>query len=196
MVGSCLVQADHPEVVASRGLAWRKWQGRPLAVDRLAPIEIEPDATEVEARLWAPSGASIYATRRLINEIGLMDEHYFLYFEDLEWGDRARRRGGIGYAHRSVVRHKQGTTTGSASSRAGRSPLSVYLGARNTVLFVRACYPLWLPWTLLMQALYLATYGAAGAFANMVYGLRGLLAGLRGETGRPDALVARHRPKA
>jgi len=92
MVGSCIVRAERPDIVATRGLVWRKWHGRPLAVDRLAPVAVEPDAAEVEARLWAPSGASVYSTRRLIDEIGLMDERYFLYFEDLEWGDRARRR--------------------------------------------------------------------------------------------------------
>jgi len=186
MVGSCIVGADALDRVSTRGLTWSFLRGRAEAIDRGADLSLEPDTAEIEARLIAPSGASVYVTRKLIDAIGLMDERYFLYVEDLEWGERAKRLGALGYAHRSRVPHKSGTTIGGASRRASRSRLSVYLAARNAVLFIKIKHPLWLPWTIVMQAIHSATFGAVGASANMVESFRGIWAGLKGETGRPD----------
>src|SRR5262245_15412236 len=181
MVGSCATPMAHSDRVHSRGLAWRKVVARTLAVDYNAPINPPPDADDIEARLDAPSGASLYVTRDLIEQIGLMDERYFLYFEDLEWGRRAKRACGIGYAHRSIVPHKGGTTIGT-----GRSPMSAYLESRNRIHFVRNNYPTWLPWTILMQIVHAAAYGARGKPKNMMVAFQGLLAGIMGEVGRPD----------
>lgn len=186
MVGSCIISADRMDAVSTRGLYWNRIAARAEAIGRGADLTVEPDRAHMEARLTAPSGASVYVTRKLIEAIGLMDEDYFLYAEDLEWGERARRLGELGYAHRSRVLHRGGTTIGGAGKRAARSPLSVYLAMRNNVLFVRKNHPLWLPWTVMLQPAYLAIYGAVGAFANMAAGFDGLAAGLRGEIGRPE----------
>ncbi len=122
-----------------------------------------------------------------------MDERYFLYFEDLDWGYRAMREGTVGYAHASIVPHKGGTTIGTAGTRAALSPLAVYLEVRNCILFVREHHPGWLAWTALMQVVHASTFGLVGAFRNMVAGYRGLLAGLLGEVGRPDRILKSHK---
>ena len=112
-----------------------------------------------------------------------MDERYFLYFEDLEWGCRAKRVGGIGYAHRAVVPHKGGTSIGKGSS------ISSYLEIRNRIHFVRDKYPAWLLWTILMQIVHVAAHGTAGKPKNMIVAFQGLVAGIRGEVGRPDWIL-------
>ncbi|MEH2507272.1 N-acetylglucosaminyl-diphospho-decaprenol L-rhamnosyltransferase [Bradyrhizobium sp. AZCC 1578] len=193
MVGSCTTLTTNPDCVHSRGLAWRKLAAKTLAIDYHAPITPAPNPDDVEARLIAPSGASCYVTRNLIEQIGLMDERYFLYFEDLEWGCRAKHLGEIGYAHSSVVPHKGGTTIGTSGSRAKLSVLAVYLEFRNRILFVRDRYPAWLPWTVLMQIVHACSFGAVGAFKNMMAGFRGLLAGISGEVGRPDRILKAHK---
>ncbi len=193
MVGSRLIPTVHADRVHSRGLAWRRLAACTLAVDYHAPAGVEPDPDAVEARLSAPSGASCYVTRRLIEWIGLMDDRYFLYFEDLEWGLRARRLGPIGYAHASVVPHKGGTTIGAGGTRSAMSRMAVYLEIRNRILFVRKHCPAWLPWTVLMQCVHVVTFGAVGAFGNMRAAGRGLIAGIAGETGRPDHILQSHR---
>lgn len=185
MIGSRLIPIAEPDRIHSRGLAWRKFLARTLAVDYRATSE-EPDIEDVERRLDAPSGASLYVTRDLMERIGLMDERYFLFFEDLEWGCRAKAVGSIGYAHRSVVPHTGGSTVRSAGPRAERSPLAVYLEFRNRILFVRARHPAWLPWTTLMQAVHASMFGFSGSIANVRAAIQGLLAGLRGEVGRPN----------
>ena len=187
MVGSCIVRTDQPDLVSTRGLAWNWLACRAEAIGRGADLSIEPDPEEIEAKLVSPSGASLYITRALITSIGLMDERYFLYFEDLEWGERARRLGMVGYAHRSRVPHKCGTTIGGTARRAARSKLSVYLAARNLILYERNKHVLRVPWAILTQTFFLAIYGAVGAFGNMAAGFGGLVAGVRGEVGRPEA---------
>jgi GT2 family glycosyltransferase len=196
MVGSRMVDPARPNEVAIRGLRWNKIAARTTAVDRRASAAIEPDRALLEAQLDAPSGASLYVTRELIDRIGLMDERYFLYFEDLEWGCRAKALGALGYAHQSVVPHEGGTTIGSATTRAGSSRLSVYLEFRNRILFVRQRHRAWLPWTVLMQTVHAAAFMSAGSFRNMRAAARGLAAGLSGETGRPDRILNSHRAGA
>jgi hypothetical protein len=192
MVGSRVILAASPEGIQNRGLSWRRVTARTVGVDCHATATIEPAPSDIELRLDAPNGASIYITRNLIERVGLMDERYFLYFEDLDWGLRAKSLGELGYADRSVVPHKQGTTTGAAGTRKGRSRLAVYLEFRNRLLFVRHRHVAWLPWTVLMQAVHIATYLAAGSLTNTLAAARGSLAGLMGEIGRPDHILEAH----
>jgi N-acetylglucosaminyl-diphospho-decaprenol L-rhamnosyltransferase len=109
MVGSRTIQTTVPDRVHSRGLAWRKLVAKTRAVDYQARIMPAPDKDDLEARLDAPRGASLYVTRALLERIGLMDERFFLYFEDLEWGIRARSHGGpqlrASFDHHAQMRH-------------------------------------------------------------------------------------------
>ena len=120
-----------------------------------------------------------------------LDERYFLFFEDFDWGARAREGGyRVGYAHKSIVIHAGGNSVGSPSHGAIGSPLAVYLGFRNRLLFVQAHYPQWWIWTALVSWLHAIRLIRRGRFKPAVLGV---LAGLRGETGRPDWLVAQHK---
>jgi hypothetical protein len=192
MVGSRLSTRSAPDIVHCRGLAWRRWRAATSSVDFRSPAAVCPRPEDVDPRLDAPSGASIYVTRDCIEQIGLMDERYFLYFEDLDWGLRAKACGGIGYAHRSLVLHEGGTTIGSSTSRRSQSPLAVYLEFRNRILFVRRNFVTWLPWTIVAEVAEIGEYARIRAFANMLAALRGLGDGLLGKKGRPDTVLQAH----
>ena len=183
MVGSRLVQRHKFDVVQGRGLIWRRWRASTLLVDWLSPAA--PLVPHLEVQLDSPSGASLYVTRDLVTRIGLMDERYFLYFEDLDWGFRAKRHGPVGYADRSVVVHEGGTTIGSAISRGQGSELATFLDFRNRILFVQRYFPGWLAWTVLVGLLEIVDYWRLCAFRSSFAALRGMLAGLLGRTGRP-----------
>lgn len=174
MVGSHIAISDDPRGVA--GLRWRWGMAATLAVPAL------PGAA---AALHAPSGASTYITRALLERIGLPDGGYFLYFEDLEWGYRAFLLGQVGYAHDSVVRHACGTTTGRSGDRAAASRASVRLEFRNRCRFVARHRPSLLAWTALMGAAHALRYLAWGAPGLAGTALLGLLEGLRGRSGPP-----------
>jgi N-acetylglucosaminyl-diphospho-decaprenol L-rhamnosyltransferase len=188
MVGSRMVRPGEPETTASYGLQWRRGLASTKALGRNTPSAVEPNPVKLEARLMAPSGVSMYVTRRCLEYIGLMPEQYFLYFEDLDWGRQAIEGCGVGYAHRSIVVHIGGTTIGSASGRSKASEFSVFLDFRNRIHFVRRNYHSWMAWTVLVLVIRSLEYGMVGAFANMSAAFLGIKAGIAGETGRPDRL--------
>ncbi len=86
MVGSRLISPSAPDRVQSRGLKWSFYGGRTIGVDKNASALQRPDREDVERRIDSPSGASFYISSTCLERIGLMDESYFLYFEDFDWG--------------------------------------------------------------------------------------------------------------
>ncbi len=192
MVASRLVHLPRSGNIQLRGLAWSRLRAVTVGIDPDCPASIMPSARDVEARMGSPSGASMYASRKLIERIGPMNDDYFLYYEDLDWGYCAKALDAIGYADRAVVAHAGGSTIKSQAHRAERSPMAVYLQFRNRILFVRRHFPNWMAWTLLMQGAHLGSFAAVGAWRNLAVAARGLRAGLRGETGAPPVSLARH----
>ncbi len=191
MIGSRLMMPGRSDVAWSRGLKWNKWSVKLTALDILAPISPAPDPGDVETRMDSPTGCSMYVTRECIERVGLMDETFFLYWEETDWGVRAKPTCGVGYAHNSVVSHVGGTTTGAVSKRAERSALAVYLPYRNQLHFVRRHHPGWFAWTVFVSFLRTGQFLAVGSKSNFIAAVQGLAAGLRGETGRPDHLIER-----
>lgn len=186
MVGASLVFDTSPDRIISYGLHWSRMTGRVIAVGRDAPVGSPPSAEDL-ARLDAISGACVLLTRTCLRDVGLMAEDYFLYMEDLDWG---LRRGShrIGIANRALVRHIGGTTIGSAVAVEKRSYLSIYLSARNSVLYARR-FAGW-RWVCHFGVglLYAARYLIKGSATAGKVALAGLLDGARGKTGRPDVV--------
>ena len=186
MVGSRLMIPGRSDIASSRGLKWNNLSSRLTGLDMFAPVAPGPDAEDIERRMDSPTGPSMYVTRDCIERIGLMDDSFFLYWEEVDWGVRAKAACGVGYAHNSVVPHISGSTTGTSRKRAKRSALTVYLGNRNKLHFVRQHHPGWFAWTVFVSFLRTGEYLLAGSTRNFAAANKGLLAGLRGERGRPE----------
>lgn len=77
-------------------------------------------------------GCAMLVRRKVIDQIGLMPEEYFLYYEEHDWST-AIKRGGykIYYQPRSVVYHKESVTTQKDST------LKTYYLSRNRILYMR-----------------------------------------------------------
>jgi GT2 family glycosyltransferase len=185
MVGSTILDSGRSDYARMRGgLHWQRLLGRCVAIGRGERTESLPDIGAIEAAMDSASGCSMYVTRGCIEKIGPMDERYFLFFEDLDWGIRAKPFG-LGYASDSHVEHQRGTTTGSAKTLSAIPKLSVYLHHRNSIHFVRAHFAWTLPIRIAASVLYSIRFLLAGAPHNFNASFQGLLAGLRGEIGRP-----------
>ena len=77
-------------------------------------------------------GACMLVKKSVIDLIGSMDEHFFLYYEEQDWCERMNRNGfHIFYVPQSEVYHKESMSTGK------NSPLKTYYLSRNRILFAR-----------------------------------------------------------
>lgn len=77
-------------------------------------------------------GAALLVSRTVISNVGLMDEAYFLYYEELDWCERAKKSGYLMYVvGGSVIYHKESMSVGKSS------PLRMFYITRNRILFMR-----------------------------------------------------------
>lgn len=95
-------------------------------------------------------GASLAVSRAFLETVGPMEERYFLYFEEIDWAVRNRRRGDdafeTAFAHGAIVWHKEGGSIGSSGRKGQRSAFSDYWLARSRLAFMRRHYLWLLPW--------------------------------------------------
>jgi len=137
MVGSTLYYFAEPDIMQAQGGAhWDSeiFNARHLNVGTRRGSEL--DQQIIESRMDYVIGASMLVSREFLEQVGLMDERYFLYFEELDWAIRAQGHFKLGYAPASRVFHKEGSKIGS-SHRGEESPLSFYLLNRNRLWIVR-----------------------------------------------------------
>jgi len=191
MITGRIALADNPRLIHTRGLRWRRAVASTAAVGRHEPFESRPPVESIERQLDAPSGSFIYITRDCLERIGLMEERFFLYFEDLDWGLRAKRAGGLGYALDAVVYHKGGTTIGTGSVKT-MSVLATYLSFRNRLLFVYSHFPMWVAWTTIITVGRALEFGLQGRRGNMRAALLGTFDGVMRRNGRPDKVLNQH----
>ncbi|MCH7492339.1 glycosyltransferase family 2 protein [Patescibacteria group bacterium] len=77
------------------------------------------------------SGACFMSKREAFEEVGLFDEQFFAYLEDLDWSVRANKCGyKLFTVPSSVIYHKHSQSTKD-------SYMKVYLIAKNNILFAR-----------------------------------------------------------
>ena len=79
-----------------------------------------------------PHGACMMIRKSVLEELGLLYEGYFLYYEELDFAERVKRAGyKIYFQPNSSILHKESISTGK------NSPLKTYYMNRNRLLFVR-----------------------------------------------------------
>jgi GT2 family glycosyltransferase len=84
------------------------------------------------------TGCCMAVSRTVIEQVGMMDERYFLYMEDTDWSVRIKKAGyKLLFEPSSVIWHKNAGSTGGPGSA-----LHQYYQARNRILFARQYAPL------------------------------------------------------
>lgn len=67
-------------------------------------------------------GAALYARRGAVRDVGLMDERYFLYFEDVDWCQRMWRHGyEVVYCAGATMRHEHARASAQLDARSVRA---------------------------------------------------------------------------
>lgn len=130
ILGPKIFYYDDPGVIWSAGcrISWKLARGIQIGSGELDQGQYD-DEKEVEY----VSGSAFLIKTEVINEIGLMDENYFLYFEESDWTLRANQAGFKSlYVPKSKIWHKVSKSGGGLSN-----PIGLYYITRNRWIFMR-----------------------------------------------------------
>ncbi len=155
MCGSTIrLYHDTEKIQALGGGFYCRWIGLPWHHGRFAIRRKMINQRRAEMWMNYVEGASMFVSRQFLEEIGLMCEDYFLYFEEADWAIRAKSSFQLAYAPESVVYHKVGGSIGTSSNPAKKTYACDYFNLRNRILFTRKFHPVALP------TIYLAIFGS------------------------------------
>ena len=77
-------------------------------------------------------GGGMMVSKKVIDEVGMMPEVFFLYYEEFDWCEQIKRKGyNIYYQPKSLIYHKESMSVGK------NSVLKTFYINRNRILFMR-----------------------------------------------------------
>jgi GT2 family glycosyltransferase len=129
MLGPTICYFDQPDVLWSAENSVNWFRGR---VIRHNMNELVPEAATIMSprAVEYVDSCAILVKRRVIETIGMLDESYFINFDDADWNLRARQAGfDVMYIPSARVWHKVSAAMGQAS------PATTYYMTRNVLLF-------------------------------------------------------------
>jgi hypothetical protein len=174
MVASKMVLADRVEMIDSAGIAVDRMG---LAWDRLGGSLDNVEGDAIQEEIFGPcAGAALYR-RAMLDDVGLFDEDFFVYLEDVDLAWRARRKGWrCLYASQARVLHRH-----SATAQEG-SPFKSYHLGRNKVWLLVKNYPFRALWhhvpLMILYDLFAVLYALLAR--RDIHTLRGRMDGWRG----------------
>ena len=105
------------------------WTGRNKGI---GSMEKDMGQFDISSRTDLAHGAAMMVPKAVIDEVGLMPEVYFLYYEELDWCEMIKRQGyTCHYVGKSSIYHKESVSVGKSSL------LKTYYINRNRLLFIR-----------------------------------------------------------
>lgn len=139
ITGSKILLYDQPDHLQAVGGKYNQWFGKVKEIG----------FREKDTGQWnmkTPSmdyviGASMLVKKEFIEDVGLMQEDYFLYYEELDWAVRGGRKGWkLGFCPKARVYHKMGASI-NKETKTGSSLISDFYSVRNRVLITRKYFP-------------------------------------------------------
>ncbi len=122
---------DRPHVIYAAGGHCSRWLCTGVADRQGKRDTSEPGEQSRPRSVTFASGSAFLVRSETLKQVGPLEEKFFMYFEDLEFSSRVRRRYSILYVPASRVYHK----VGAGSSWAQYSPLYHYYYTRNRLWF-------------------------------------------------------------
>jgi GT2 family glycosyltransferase len=96
-------------------------------------------------RLDFPLGASVLVSRAFLESVGLLEERFFLYFEEIDWMLRARGRFALTYTPHALVWHWEGAACNAGMRTGEKSESADYHFQRSRLLCARKHFPALFP---------------------------------------------------
>lgn len=112
LVGCTLLEYNNSTKVQSVGGVYSTFFG--LTKQVLAGVSLEDlKALESKAKIDYPAGAAMFLSTEVLRVLGLLNEEYFLYFEELDWVKKGESQYQTTYFDDCLVYHKGGVSIGS-----------------------------------------------------------------------------------
>lgn len=141
--GSVICFYDKPEMIqALGGSTFSHWTG--IAHDAQGKYRLrheEFNHAQICGKINYIMGSSWLVPKTFIDDIGLMEEGYFLYYEEADWALRSSHLYTMTYAANAVVYHKGGSTIGSRKLNKGPSVTADFYMARSRKKFMKKFFP-------------------------------------------------------
>ena len=126
---------DTPEILQYAGFApFNFYTGRTKSIGYL-----EKDSNHIPSGYTnSLHGAAMMVKKEVIDNVGLMPEMFFLYYEEWDWCHQIKTHGyRLYYEADASIFHKESMSTGK------NSPLKTYYITRNRILFIRRNATFW-----------------------------------------------------
>jgi len=130
ILGPKIYYYNQPDIIWSAGckISWKLARGI-----QIGSGEVDQGQYEEKKEVDYVSGSAFLIKTEVIKKIGLMDENYFLYFEESDWTLRANKAGYQSlYVPEAKVWHKISKSGGGISK-----PVGLYYITRNRWIFMK-----------------------------------------------------------
>jgi GT2 family glycosyltransferase len=118
------------------GGKWNPTLGR--AISLLELKNEKKGGSRIQKIDWA-TGCCMLIKRETILQVGLLNEQFFAYFEDVEWSLRVREKGfEIALAPKAFIYHEAGASSKKDHEEGTLSPRVFYYHVRNQFLLIRS----------------------------------------------------------
>jgi GT2 family glycosyltransferase len=130
MVTPMIFFADPPDMVWSAGGAFNRLTGYKSI--HFGAGSRDGEKFKEDRRVEYSPTCCVLARTEVFRKVGLMDERYFVYWDDADWMWRAKEAGvSLWYLGDATLWHKVGSLTGGK-----QSDFSIHYGARNMAYFL------------------------------------------------------------
>ncbi len=110
-IGSKILDYGDKGLIQNVGGTFNRWTGYSILIG-MGEMDTH-QFNNIELKVDYVIGASMFFHKLLIEQIGLMPEDYFLYYEDIDWCITAQKAGFTNLTcAKSIIYHKQGVSTG------------------------------------------------------------------------------------
>lgn len=131
MVSPLILYFDQPNIIQYAGFTEMNYLlCRNKGIGSMDDDQGQYDQISVETGYC--HGAAMMCRRSDLDRVGLMAEHFFLYYEELDWCEQFKKAGKkIWFTGKAKVYHKESISVGKESS------IKTYFMTRNRMLFIR-----------------------------------------------------------
>ncbi len=136
------------DIIQGLGGKYNKFIAQSITLGAFEKDKGQYDTVDVKTKVDYPIGASLFFKKDCLLEVGLLNETYFLYFEEMDYVARAKNMGwDFDICYKAKVWHKEGRST--KNNKNFRTDFSDYINLKNRILFTKRYFVCYLPFVYL-----------------------------------------------